>query len=410
MPKPLEGLKVADFCWVGVGPITMKSLADNGATVVHIESHTRVETLRNGGPFKDRVPGVNRSAFFANFNTSKLGVSLNLNTARGREVAKKLVAWADVVGESFTPGTMKGWGLDYESVRSWRPDIVYFSTCQLGQTGPYASQPGYGTQLAALAGFYHLASWPGAEPAGPYGAYTDFISPRFGIVAVMAALERRRRTGQGAHVDLSQLEAGTQFVGPFLMDALNNGHEPELLGNRDPLAAPHGAYPCKGPLTPTGLPERWIAIAARTESEWQSLRRVMGQPAWSSGAKFATLEGRKRHEDELDAHMAAWTAGREAEELMRSLQQAGVPAGVVHSSEDLYRDPQLAHWGGFVELEHVEIGRHKYDGLSYHLSKTPGELRLPGPGLGQHNEQVYKGLLGMSDAEYDALLAEGVFE
>ncbi|MBM3947043.1 MAG: CoA transferase, partial [SAR202 cluster bacterium] len=223
MPKALDGLKVADFCWVGVGPLTMKSLADNGATVVHIESHTRVETLRNGGPFKDRVPGVNRSGFFANFNSSKLGVSLNLNTAKGREVARRLIAWADVVGESFTPGTMKGWGLDYESVRQWKPDIIYYSTCQLGQTGPWASQPGYGTQLAALAGFYHLASWPGAEPAGPYGAYTDFISPRFGIVAVMAALEQRRRTGRGAHVDLSQLEAGTQFVGPYLMDWLNNG-------------------------------------------------------------------------------------------------------------------------------------------------------------------------------------------
>ncbi len=410
MGDALAGLKVADFTWVGVGPVTIKSLADHGATVVHVESHNRVDVLRNAPPFKDREQGINHGSFFANFNTSKLGVSLNLAHPKALAVAKRLIEWSDVVAESFTPGTMAKWGLDYESVRSWKPDVVYYSTCQLGQTGPWAPHPGYGTQLAALAGFYHLASWPDGEPAGPYGAYTDFISPRFGITAILAALDHRRRTGKGTHVDLSQLEAGVQFIGPYLMDALNNEHEPALPGNSDPLAAPHGVYPCHGPMTESGIPEHWIAIAVFEEEQWRSLCGVLGGPEWAAEPRFASLQGRKEHEAELDERLGEWTRDQEAQRLMSRLQKVGVPAGVVQSCEALHADPQLAHWGGFLELEHQEIGRHLYDGLSFKLSKSPGRLSRSGPVLGQHNDEVYKGILGMDPEEYEALKADGVFE
>ena len=407
----LRGVKVADFSWIGVGPVTIKYLADHGATVVHIESQTRPDGLRLGPPFRDQEPGINRSAFFANFNSSKKGVSINLNHPKGPEVARRVIAWADVVAESYTAGTMGRWGLDYESVRRWKPEIIYYSTCQMGQTGPWASQPGFGVQMAALTGFYHLTSWPDRAPAGPYGAYTDFINPRFGAVAILAALEHRDRTGVGQHVDLSQLEGGLQFMGPMVMEYLNNGHDPEPCGNQDPQACPHGAYPCRGE-------ERWIAIAVFTDAQWEALCRVAQShtgndaedAAWSSDHRFRTFQGRKAQEKNLEEAMSRWTRSFDAHELMTLLQAEGVPAGVVQTCEELYKDPQLAHRGAFVELEHLEIGRHRYDGVPFHLSRTPGGPHQAAPCLGQDNEEVFKGVLGMSDEEYNTLQADGVFE
>lgn len=398
----LEGVKAVDFSWVGVGPLIVKYLADHGATVVRVETGLRPDPLRTAPPFKDGQPGLNRSAFFANYNTSKYGVTLNLEHPKGPEVARRLIAWADVVVESFTPGTMARWGLDYESVRRWKPEVIYLSTSQLGQTGPWAGQPGYGVQLAAFSGFYHLASWPDRDPSGPYGAYTDFINPRFGVSALLAALLRRRRTGQGCRIDLAQLEGGLQFLGPLLMDRMVSGRDPQPQGNRDPQACPHNAYPCRGE-------DRWIAIACFTDAHWSNLVAAMGNPEWAQDPRFRTLRGRQAHEAELDARLAEWTRGWEAHELMAHLQERGVPAGVVQSPEDLHRDPQLAHRGHFVALRHGEIGEHRYDGIPFRLSRTPGVLRMPGPCLGEHNEEVYRGLLGMGEEEYRALQEEGVF-
>ncbi|MCS7207021.1 MAG: CoA transferase [Dehalococcoidia bacterium] len=397
---PLEGIKVADFSWVGVGPVTIKYLADHGATVVHIESLTHPDVLRLAPPFKDREVGINRSGFFANYNASKYGVSLNLAHPRGRDLARRLIAWADVVAESFTPGVMAKFGLDYASVRQWKPDVIYFSTCQLGQDGPWARQPGYGVQLSAFSGFYHLARWPDRAPAGPYGAYTDFINPRFGAFAILAALEYRRRTGQGQYIDLSQLEGGIQFLGPLLMDYLNNGHDPEPQGNRDPLACPHGAFPAQGT-------DRWVVIACFTDAHWEGLVRAMGSPSWATDPSYATFLGRKAHEDALEQRLAQWTRQYDAYALMTLLQSYGVPCGVVQSQEDLFRDPQLAHRGHFVRLRHTEIGDHHYDGIPFRLSRTPGYLRKAAPCLGEDNAFVFTHLLGISQEEYEAYKAEG---
>ncbi|MBI4336787.1 MAG: CoA transferase [Chloroflexi bacterium] len=399
--QALEGLKVADFTWVGVGPVTMKYLADHGATVLRIESAVRPDNLRLAPPFKDGVSGLNRSGFFADYNSSKYGISLNLDHPRSREVAQRIIAWADVMAESFTPGVMARWGLDYASVCRWKPEVIYLSTCQLGQTGPWAGQPGYGLQLAAFSGFYYLTSWPDRGPAGPYGAYTDFVSPMFAAAAVLAALDHRRRTGQGAYLDLSQLEAGLQFLAPLLMDELNNGVEARPAGNRDPQACPHGAFPCCGN-------DRWAAIACFTDAQWEALCRAMGSPAWSSSPEFATLTGRKAHEDALEERIAAWTKEQDAYELMAHLQREGVPGGVVQSCEDLFNDPQLAHRGHFVRLQHTEIGLHSYSGIPFQLSETPGRLSKAAPCLGEDNDYVYKTVLGFSEAEYAELKAAGV--
>ena len=395
-----EGIKVADFTWVGVGPITIKNLADHGATVVHIESHTHLDTLRMTPPFKDGIAGVDRSAFMADYNTNKYGVSLDINTPRGLEIARDLILWSDVVAESFSPRAMGKWGLDYESIRKLKPDIIYYSASQQGHGGPHSGFIGFGMMMASLSGYAHLTGWPDRDPAPPYGAYTDFISPFFGAAALVAALDHKRKTGVGQHLDLSQLECGLQLIAPVQMDYVLNGHEMKRDGNRDPRAAPHNAYPCRGE-------DSWCAIAVFTDEEWTSLCMVMDKPDWVRDPRFATLEARKANEDELDRLIGEWTRRQEAQDVMEALQSVGIPAGVVLSAERQFNDAQVKYRGFFKHLKHQVIGRHAYDGFSFELSRTPGSLTAA-PTLGQHNEYVYKEILGMSDEEIGDLIAEGV--
>ena len=262
MGLPFEGIKVADFSWVGVGPITMRYLADYGATVVRIESIQRPDFLRLGAPFRDREPGINRSGFFANYNGGKLGASLDLKHPKALDVAKRFIAWADVVAESFTAGTIERLGLGYEAAREVNPGVIYFSSTNQGQTGTYRMQPGFGTQLVSLAGFTQIIGWPDGEPCGTYGAYTDFISPRYGAALLAAALDRRRKTGEGMRIDLSQLETGLQFLAPLLLDYTANGRVAGRVGNRSPCAAPHNAYPCAGD-------DRWCVITVLDDAQWR---------------------------------------------------------------------------------------------------------------------------------------------
>ena len=395
-----EGIKVADFTWVGVGPITIKNLADHGATVVHIESHTHLDTLRMTPPFKDGVPGVDRSAFMADYNTNKYGISLDINTPKGFEIAKKLILWADVVAESFSPRAMAKWGLDYETIRKIKPDIIYYSASQQGHGGPHSGFIGFGMMMASLSGFAHLTGWPDRDPAPPYGAYTDFISPFFGSAALVAALDHRRKTGVGQHLDLSQLECGLQLIAPVQMDYVLNGNEMVRDGNRDPRAAPHNAYPCK-------RHDSWCAIAVFTDVEWANFCMILDRPDWLRDPRFETLDSRKANEEELDRLIGDWTRQHEAKEVMELLQAVGIPAGVVLNSEGQFNDRQVRHRGFFHYLDHQVIGRHAYDGFSFELSRTPGNLTAA-PTLGQHNEYVYKEILGLTDEEIGDLIAEGV--
>ena len=254
--------------------------------------------------------------------------------------------------------------------------------------------------MASLSGYAHLTGWPDRDPATPYGAYTDFISPFFGSAALVAALDHRRKTGVGQHLDLSQLECGLQLIAPVQMDYVLNGNEMIRDGNRDPRAAPHNAYPCLGN-------DSWCAIAVFTDEEWTSLCMVLNRPDIVRDPRFATLEARKANEDELDRLIGEWTREREAQQVMETLQSAGVPAGVVLNAEGQFNDLQVKHRGFFHYLDHQVIGRHAYDGFSFDLSRTPGTLAAA-PTLGQHNEYVYKEILGMTDEQIGDLIAEGV--
>lgn len=398
-----EGVKVLDFTSGAVGPLTVKYLADHGATVVHVESRLRPDVCRTAGPFKDAKPDLDGSAWHPNYNASKYGLTLNMDFPKSKEIAWKLIEWCDILAEGFTPGVMKRWGMDYESVCKVKPDIIYFSTCQQGQYGPHADFRGYGVHAAAVSGMCHMMGWPDREPVQIYGAYTDFIAPRFAGAVVIAALAYRRRTGKGQYIDLSQFEIGVTFLAPVIMDYFVNGRVQARNGNRVPNAAPHGAYACEGT-------ERWVAIAVTNDEEWQAFCRVIGEPDWTKDPKFQTLTARKENEDKLNGLVEEWTSTHAAEEVMKLMQEAGVPAGVVENEQDLWEDPQMKHRQHYKVLNHAVIGPHRYDGVPFKLSKSPQGPRWAGPVLGQHIEKVCSEFAGMSKEEIADCMAEGVFE
>lgn len=400
--EALQNVKIADFTWVGVGPSTVKYLADHGAQVIHIESATRPGLLRTTPPFKDRIPGLNRSAYQACFNNDKYGLALNLSQPQAREVLERIVGWADVIAESFAPGTMAKLGVGYEDLIKVKPDIIMYSTSQQGQTGPRAKIAAYGTQLVALSGFTALTGWPEKDPAGPYGPYTDTLSPSLGAAAIITALIKRKRTGEGTHIDLSQYEAGVNYLSPVLLDYTTNGRVWSRQGNRVPYATPHNVYPCLGD-------DRWCAIAVFSDEEWQQLCMVMNKPELIQDERFITLSGRKSHEDELDGIISEWTSGLTAEEVMDKLQKAGIAAGIARTGRELLEsDPQLTHRRFFQTLEHSEIGKHHYERPAFRLSETPCELKMAGACIGEHNEFVCRELLGFSDEEYVSLVVSDV--
>lgn len=397
---PLDGVKVADFSWIGVGPITAKALADHGATVVHIETDNPADRLRLVGPFKDDIPGINRCQFFGSFNTSKMSLQLNLKHPEGHEIAKRLLAWCDIALDSFTAGTMDEIGLGYDVARSLNPDIIMATTCLLGQTGPARTLAGYGYHAAAASGFYEITGWDDRPPGGPFNAYTDTIAPRFLATTLMAALDHRRRTGEGQFIDQAQMESALHFLAPELLDVQVCGVSPRRAGNLAPDAVPHDAYPCAGV-------DEWCAIAVETDTQWAALRGVLGEPAWAMDPALATLAGRRERIALVDRELGEFTSTHEPRALMALLQANGVPAGMVQRSSDLMKDPQLAHRGFFRPLEHPEMGEVPYEGHQFTIQGYDNGPRFPAPCLGEHTYEVLADILHLSDDEITDALASG---
>jgi benzylsuccinate CoA-transferase BbsF subunit len=398
-----KDIVVVDFGWILAAPMTSKYLADLGATVIRVETSHRPDGLRTSTPYKDNIPGINRSGYFAIYNPNKYSMALDLKHPKGIEVAKRLVAKSDVVLENFTPGAMKRLGLAYEDLIEIKPDIIMISLSMQGQTGPYSNHLGFGNQLTGLSGFTYITGWPDRGPVQPYAGVTDACVPSLGAAALIAALIHRQRTGRGQYLDVSQNEASIHYLAPLMLDYFTSGHVAERTGNECEYAAPHGAYPCKGD-------DRWCAIAVFTNQEWEAFCNVLGNPEWSGRPEFATILGRKRVEEDLNALIAQWTRQRTAEEVMDLMQAAGVPAGVILAPDDLLRDPQLTHRGHIWHIEHGELGNHPHIGESFQLSETPVAPRMPAPLLGEHTEYVCTQIIKMADEEFVELMSEGVFE
>ncbi len=401
MSGALADVRVLEFAWAVAGPATTRPFAQHGATVVKVETSNRLDGTRAMGPFRDK-PGRNRSGYYALYNHGKLSVTLNLHHPRGHDVVRRLVRWADVVNENFSAGQMERWGLGYEDLAKIKPEIIMLRSSMQGQAGPHAQHRAAGMQLQGLVGLTHLTGWPDRAPSATSTPYTDVVGPWFGAVAILAAIDQRDRTGQGQCIDLSQYEASLQVIAPAIMEYAATGREPTRRGNRSLSMAPHGVYRCDGD-------DEWCAIAVRDDDDWRRMRRAMDAPGWTDEARFATSEGRLAAADELDRLVESWTVPRSAEEVMTTLQSAGVPAGAVRSCAGLFEDPQLAHRAHFVPLEHPVLGPFMCDAPAFRLSRTPADLG-PAAAMGMHNEHVYKTVLGMPDDEYESLHSSGVFD
>lgn len=401
--RPLTGLNVLDFTNTVLGPTTTRYLADNGATVVRVESVAHPETTRIASPFAGGEPHMDRSGYFAVHNAGKLSITLNMKKLGARMVVERLIGWADILIESFAPGVMERWKLTYEDVKKIKPGIIMASTCLQGQTGPRSPHRGYGQMASALAGWFELTGWPDGEPVGPYSAYSDFVDWNFLLLSLLSALDYRRRTGRGQYIDQSQLESSLWFLVPALLDYDANGRVSRRMGNRDEDAAPHGAYPCKGE-------DRWCAIAVTDESQWASFCRVVGRIEWLDDPNLATVAGRKDNEEALDRGIENWTRQHEAEDVMTMLQSAGVPAGVVQNAKDLFSDPQLHHRGHFYRLPHAEMGAYHIATSPFKLDKSDQTPRSAAPLLGEHTEMVLRDFLGFTEDEIADLAVNGVLE
>jgi len=395
-----EGLKIADFAWVGAGPLVTRALADHGATVVHLETLSRPDVLRTAPPFKDSEPGLDNAQFMANFNSSKLGIAADLTTEEGRAVAKRLIDWADVVMESFTPGVMARFGFDYETLSKERPDLVMMSSCLRGQTGPENVYAGFGGQGAALAGIHGVTGWPDRDAYGPWGAYTDFISPRYSVAVLASALLHRQATGEGQYIDFSQVEASIHFIEPLILDYTVNGRIAEPAGMTSATASPNGVFHTQGI-------ERYVAISVQTAAQWDSLTGHISGLSPFSGATFGDIDARRAESEAIDAVLTSWCAGQEPFALVEGLKSIAVPAAVVQRPSDLYNDRQLQHRDFFVTLEHTSMGPTPYDGVVTLFSKTPAKLRKAAPMLGEDTHKVLTELLGYGDEEVGVLAAAG---
>ncbi|MFC1820900.1 CaiB/BaiF CoA transferase family protein [Thermodesulfobacteriota bacterium] len=400
----LDQLKVLDFGWALAGNLTTKHLADHGAKVVKIESSKRLDLLRINQMVSMSKPGnPDDKPWFTYYNTSKYGITLDLKHPEAKDIIRRLILWADVINENFTPGTLDKLGFGYDYVKTIKPEIIMVSGSAYGQTGPLAREWGIDSTGSSLSGHRGLSGWPDRRPVNPTTIpYGDILLPYFIALAIVSAMDYKRRTGKGQYIDLSMLDILSHKTTPAIFDWVANKKLQVRNGNRIAHASPHGVFPCQGN-------DRWCAIAVFTDDEWTAFCHTIGNPSWSKEQRFATLESRKRNEDELEAFISDWTRRHSAEKVMRMMQDAGVSAGVVQNAEDLLEhDKQLKERGFLLPLEHPEIGVFGHPTPPYKLLKSKSQVRRS-PCLGEHNEYVCKQFLGMSDDEFKELAEQGLF-
>jgi crotonobetainyl-CoA:carnitine CoA-transferase CaiB-like acyl-CoA transferase len=393
---PLEGLKVVDTTWVYAGPFTTRVLADFGATVIKVEGPNRFDASRGGGGALNGDLGPDASIQFGTLNAGKLGLTLDLNVEEGRAVMRDLVEWADVLVESYTPGTMEGWGLGYDTLRAINPRLVMLSTSLMGQSGPLSTFAGFGNLAGAITGFYEVTGWPDRSPAGPFLAYTDYVVPNFMVPLIVAALEQRERDGEGQHLDFAQAEAAIHFLTSAVLEHTVNGVGRSRMGNADPFFAPHGVYRAAGDDT-------WVAVACETDRQWQSLAGVLERLDLGDVPVAERLE----RSTELDGLITAYTSTRDPAAIEEELQSVGVPVHRVQNSDGCLVDPQLRHVGHWLTVEHPLHESMVIEAPRFRLSRTPHQVTRSGPLLGEHNDHVLREVLGYDDERVIELAIAG---
>jgi len=404
--RPLRGLRVLDATWFGAGPIALRTIANLGANVVRVETQRRPDGLRTVAPRPIGNPSLNVGGFYNNFNAEKRSVAIDLAKPEGRELGLRLVQWADVFMTNMTNRAVRQVGLTWDEVQAANPGIIGLYEPMQGLTGPHTEFIGFGAVLSAITGLNYLSGHESEPPNGVGTNYPDYVvNPGHGVIAILAALRHKRRTGEGQLIDMSQLESTVAALsGPvFAWD--NAGVEYRREGNRVPYAAPHGAYRVA---SYSGEANRWVAIACISEDHWQAAATAMGHLEWLADGRFESLEARKAHEDELDHEVGEWAASHTGEQVTGALRAAGVPAGMVLKASELLNDDHLEARSYYAYLDHAEAGRRAYDGPGFRLSETPHEVRAAAPLLGEHTFEVATEILGLEPDEVGRLIAEEV--
>ncbi|MFN8534759.1 MAG: CoA transferase [Dehalococcoidia bacterium] len=398
----LRGIRIVDFTTAATGPLTTRILADHGAEVIKVEWSKRLDSPRNN--IVPRTPGQtgpNASANWNALNSSKRSITVNLNTPGARALVREIISISDIVIDNYGTDPLPKWGFSYPDLRHLRPDLIMARSSVMGRSGPRNGHVGLGNGIAAAAAWNTMMGWPGDPPVGMGPAFPDFaVNCHHLLVAILTALEHRRRTGEGQYIDLSQHESTICWIGPAILDYVVNGQVQPPRQNRHPDFAPHGLYPAAGD-------DSWIAIAV-DDTTWDAFVTVVGE-ALDQVSQFSTHTARKAREDELDRQVAAWTAGQDAAALTDRLQRAGVPAGIVAKGEDLLRDPQLAHRQHYLALHHPIVGVRHWERHAFLAAETPG-WPSRSPLLGEDNDWMVGELLGRSEDEVAQAYVDGVID
>jgi len=395
---PLDGLKVVEFSWVIATPSAVRILCDYGADVVKVETASRPDTMRTVNPFVNEDPHPDNSVGYGVYNAGKRSLSLDLSKPEAKDVVYDLIRWADIATESFAPGAMKRLGFGYEVLSEINPGLIMLSSSLLGQSGPHSTLAGYGYMAAAIAGYYELTGWADRPPAGPYGPYTDFLAPRVVVSSLMAALEKRRETGLGEYIDLSQTECALHYLAPAILDQTVNGRTIQRAGNDDPNIFPHGVFPAQGD-------DSWLAIACSDDS-WPRLAHLLKLDDLANADQTI----RREHRAAIHEQINAWSSVRNSTNAAEELQALGVAAYPVHDAAGTNSDPQLAHRQHQIRVPQSHAGQMWTHSCRTKMSRTPAVLNRGGPCLGEDNFEVLSELLGYSIDQIADLAAAEVLE
>jgi crotonobetainyl-CoA:carnitine CoA-transferase CaiB-like acyl-CoA transferase len=402
MAAPLNGVRVVDLTMVWAGPFGTRMLGDYGAEVIKIEAPKQWDLLRALGQIpRDEERWYNKSAYFNHNNRDKYSFALDLGQRAGREVLLDLCRQSDVIVENYRTDVMDRLGLEPEAVWAANPNMIYVSMPGHGKSGPERDYVAYGTNVEQLAGLVSISGYENGEPMKTGFSYGDPMAGTALVAAVCLGLRKRRIEGRGSYVELAQRENLGMFVGEWVVDYSMNGTLRQPMGNRHPHLAPHNRYRCAGS-------DSWVTIACQDDTEFAALAQLLEQPELAGDPRFATAHARKANETELDEMIEAWTSQRGHYEAMHLLQRAGVTAGAVLSIPELMSDPQLRYRGAWVENTHPDAGTWEMEAPPWQLSRTPGHIRMPAPGFGEHNSYVLREVLGYGEDRIAELYASGV--
>lgn len=404
---PLEGLRILDMTAWWAGPSAAQIFAVFGAEVIHVESTTRPDGMRMvGGMMASSYPAWwEASPFFLHANSNKLGITIDLSKPRGRELIEQLIPQCDAIVENFTPRVLEGFGLTWERVRALNPRALMMRMPAFGLSGPWRDNTGFAQTMEQLSGMAWVTGHPDDQPRIPRGP-CDPLAGMHGVFAFLVALAEREASGHGHHVESTMVESALNVAAEQVVEWTAYGRLLERDGNRSPLAAPQGLYPCAG-----GQPgnERWLALSIATDAEWKALCKAMGNPDWATTPELETRAGRRAAHDEIDERLRTWTRSRERSELADALRAQGIPASEVADPRTLSRtNPQLRARGYFESPEHPVLGPLSLPSLPFRYASVDHWLRQPAPTLGQHNADVLSGILGLSESELRDLEADKI--